>query len=221
MDAVTTLSEINWIYVCGSIIAAIVAAKYISDAFEWLLVEKLGIETKSQRKKREEHELLIVTNRELSELKKKHEESVVQAIRHDKLIKEDFTGFIDEIKNSILETQNQINQFTDNRVHDREQSISIQKELTDSIKSIVDNDKTRDKKVEALTIANKELLADKINQKYKQYIALRGIPADEVDEFASLHKAYNAVGGNHHGDAKYNYIIEHLPVIPVETVLKY
>lgn len=70
-------------------------------------------------------------------------------------------------------------------------------------------------------MGTKESLADKINQKYKHYIAINGIPEDEVDEFVSLHQAYNGVGGNHHGDAKFNYCMEHLPIIPVEVKLKY
>ena len=34
-----------------------------------------------------------------------------------------------------------------------------------------------------------------------------------------MHKAYNGVGGNHHGDAKFNYCINHLSVLPVESKL--
>lgn len=71
----------------------------------------------------------------------------------------------------------------------------------------------------SLRLANKELLADRINQKYKHYIGLNGIPADEIDEFTNLHFAYKALGGNHSGDAKYHYVMEHLPVIPVEVNL--
>ena len=72
-----------------------------------------------------------------------------------------------------------------------------------------------------MVLANKEMLAEKINEKYKYYISIEGIPEDEYDEFVSLHKAYNGVGGNHHGDAKFEYCKEHLPVIPVEKRLKY
>lgn len=35
----------------------------------------------------------------------------------------------------------------------------------------------------------------------------------------SLHDAYKGVGGNHSGDAKFEYCINHLPVIPIETKL--
>ena len=48
-----------------------------------------------------------------------------------------------------------------------------------------------------------------------------GIPEDEVDEFVALHSAYKLLGGNHNGDAKFNYCMEHLQIIPVEVKLKY
>lgn len=72
---------------------------------------------------------------------------------------------------------------------------------------------------DSLMLANRELLAEKINEKYKYYISVNGIPEDEVDEFTNLHIAYKGCGGNHSGDAKYEYVMEHLPVIPVETKL--
>ena len=68
--------------------------------------------------------------------------------------------------------------------------------------------------------SNYEII-EKINQKYKHYLSIKGIPEDEVDEFVSLHSAYKKIGGNHHGDAKFNYCMEHLPIIPVEVKLKY
>lgn len=75
--------------------------------------------------------------------------------------------------------------------------------------------------IDALMEAQREALADRINQKYKYYISVKGIPEDEVDEFTNLHIAYKRLGGNHSGDAKYNYCMNHLPVIPVEVKLMF
>lgn len=72
-------------------------------------------------------------------------------------------------------------------------------------------------KNELAEAASREALADRINQRYKYYLQLNGIPEDEVDEFEQLHTAYKGVGGNHSGDAKYEYCMQHLPIIPVET----
>ena len=109
--------------------------------------------------------------------------------------------------------------MAENRKNDRKQSLEIQKELTDSIKNIVEYNSNKDKQIDNLMAAQREVLADKINQKYKYYISIKGIPEDEVDEFTNMHKAYKAIGGNHSGDAKYEYCMNHLSVIPVETKL--
>lgn len=126
-----------------------------------------------------------------------------------------------QMQDSMKETQIVIQQYSENRVHDREQSFEIQKELTENITKLTESNAVRDKQIENILWSQKESLADRINQKYKHYLSINGIPEDEVDEFVSLHSAYKAVGGNHHGDAKFNYCMEHLPIIPVEVKLKY
>lgn len=64
----------------------------------------------------------------------------------------------------------------------------------------------------SLKAANREILAAKINEKYKTYFRQGYIPEDEYDEFVSLHDAYNGVDGNHTGDAKYKKCITSLKV---------
>ena len=128
---------------------------------------------------------------------------------------------LNQMQNSMKETQLAIQQYSENRVHDREQSFEIQKELTENITKLTESNDIRDKQIQNILWSQKESLADRINQKYKHYLSIGGIPEDEVDEFVSLHSAYKAVGGNHHGDAKFNYCMEHLPIIPVEVKLKY
>lgn len=66
---------------------------------------------------------------------------------------------------------------------------------------------------------NKELLGAEIDRRYREYISLDGIPESEVDEFNDIYSAYKRLNGNHRRDAKYNYVKDHLSVIPVETTL--
>lgn len=221
MDAIENLFNIEWQVVILGVIAALFAFKAIVEIFKWLLFDFLGIETKAMRMKREEHELLLKTANDLKDLSARHLEDVNQSIKHDEKIQENLDSCINEIRESLEKTQDAITQFAENRVHDREQSFSIQKELTTSIAKLAESDSSRDEQINNIMWAQKESLADKINQKYKHYIAINGIPEDEVNEFVSLHQAYNGVGGNHHGDAKFNYCMEHLPIIPVEVKLKY
>ena len=201
-----------------SVFIVLVGIKSVTAVFEWV-INKLGLETKWMRKQREEHDLLIRTSQNLTELKKQHIHDVEVSNIHDENIKKELSAFMSEIKSSISETQSEIKKFAENRISDRQQSLKIQKELTDSIKSIVTYNFSKDKQIDNLMAAQREVLADKINEKYKCYISIKGIPEDEVDEFTNLHTAYKGVGGNHSGDAKYEYCMNHLEVIPVKTKL--
>ena len=212
MDELQYLQEINYGLVFLSAIAILIAIKFLVSLFEWF-INKLGLETKGMRQKRQDHELLIKTSENLAELKNKHD--------HDDCeLKECLSSFIEETKRENEMLRNEMRQFSENRIHDRQQSFEIQKELTDSIKVIVDGQEDRDKQIEALMCGSKELLGDTIDQRYAKYISLGGIPQNEVDEFDDLYVAYKRLHGNHGRDAKYDYVKEHLPVIPVEVTLK-
>lgn len=218
MEEIIELTKINFSSVFIAVFVILIGIKTIVSLFEWI-IDKLGLETKWMRKRREEHDLLLETSRSLTELKKQHAHDVEESNNHDENIKNELTSFIINMKESISETQKELKQFAENRVHDREQSIQIQKELRDSIKSIAEYNSSKDKQIDNLMAAQREVLADKINEKYKYYITIEGIPEDEVDEFTNLHTAYKGVGGNHSGDAKYEYCMNHLRVIPVEQKL--
>ena len=66
--------------------------------------------------------------------------------------------------------------------------------------------------LDKLMIASRESLAYKINEKYRKYLHLGYIPSDELGEFMNLHDAYQGVGGNHSGDAKFDYCVNNLEV---------
>lgn len=190
-EALQQLSQYNFV----SILILIFLIISIVVTFATLLgkfLEIIGKPIKWVSKKNEDHELLIKTTEGLQQMQK-----------------------------SIEEAQIAIKQYSENRIHDRKQSFEIQKELTENISKLTESNDIRDKQIENIVWSQKESLADRINQKYKHYLDINGIPEDEVDEFVSLHSAYKAVGGNHHGDAKFNYCMEHLPIIPVEVKLKY
>lgn len=218
MDAIRELFTINFSYVLISVFVILVGIKAVVSIFEWI-VDKLGLETKWMRRKREEHDLLIQTSKSLADLRKQHNHDVEESNTHDENIKEELSAFMKEVKSSVSKTQSEIKQFTENRINDRKQSLEIQKELTDSIKSIIEYNSSKERQIDNLMAAQREVLADKINEKYKYYISIQGIPEDEVDEFTNLHTAYKGVGGNHSGDAKYEYCMNHLQVIPVKTKL--
>lgn len=218
MEELRTLTTVNFYSLLLSVFAILAGIKTVVTLFEWLF-HKLGIETKWMRQKREEHELLIQTAKNLSSLQKKHEADVQQSIIHDKKIKNELSSFMEEMKESIEETQREIRNFAENRVNDRKQSIKIQEELSGAIKTVTKMGGIRDEQINALICGNKELLGAEIDKRYRQYIALDGIPESDVDEFDDIYTAYKDLGGNHSRDTKYSYVKDHLPVIPVKTKL--
>lgn len=214
MDDLKELAQINWWYVVTALVLLLVCIKLVWSLIDWLFFEKLGIETRKMKQKRQESELLKMTAElakttaeNLDKLQKRH-------TKDEKEFRDNLNNYIEESRKDRKALHDEVAKLTENRIKDREQSIRIQRELTDSISE-------RDMRIDALVVANKEMLAEKINEKYKYYISIGGIPEDEYDEFVNMHGAYNGVGGNHHGDAKFKYCVEHLPIIHVETKLVY
>lgn len=88
MDAINELTQINYGTLIIAICTILLAFKFMWTLFDWF-IKLLGLETRSMRQKREEHELLIATVQNLKELQKKQEEDVKQSIQRDKRIKDD------------------------------------------------------------------------------------------------------------------------------------
>lgn len=215
MDIVKILENlklIDWLNVILALLLLLVFAKSIWSLGDWLFVEKLGIKTKKMLQREQESEQLKAT----TELVKTTAENLNKLQQRQCDDEEEFrnnlNNYIKESREDRKALHEEMKVYSNNRINDRKQSLEIQKELKESIA-------IRDVQINSLVDANKEILAAKINEKYKYYISIDGIPEDEYDEFVSLHAAYKGVGGNSHGDAKFEYCMEHLPIIPVDTKL--
>lgn len=215
MNEIVTLVEIDWRQVIVALVLSLGVVVSVWKAGEFIC-SKLGIETRKQR----DHKLLNQTIEGLAKLQDKHmsdmnefkrtqEENVQQSIRHDEMIRDELRSFTSEIRNSIEKLNNQMKEYSDNRIHDREQSFEIQRELKNDSKS-------RDVQIEALMAGSMELLGDKIDQRFSRYVELGGIPENEVEEFSGIYNAYKGLGGNHKREEKYLYIKNHMKVLPVK-----
>lgn len=219
MNDVNTLIELDW----QQLIIALVVGLGVVVGF-WKSVEyiatKLGIETQKSR----DHKLVEQTARNLTELQNQHvsdikafkesqQANVEQSIKHDERIRNELKEFTTEVRTAIDSLNIQMQQYNENRIHDRAQSFEIQKQLNE-------RSDDRDKKIEALMLGNMELLGDKIDQRFSRYVALDGIPENEVEEFDGIFAAYKALNGNHKREEKYKYVKNHMKVIPVESKLK-
>lgn len=212
VEILEQLPQINWWYVLIALFIALIAIKAVWSGFDWLIFGKLGIETRKMKQRRLESEQLKATT-ELAKQTATNLEKLRQThIKDETEFRNNLNNYMKESREDRKALHEEMKVYSNNRINDRKQSLEIQKELNDSISA-------RDIQIGALIVAEKELLAEKINEKYKYYISIEGIPEDEYDEFVSLHAAYKGVGGNSHGDAKFEYCMQHLPVLPVNTKL--
>ena len=97
-----------------SVFIVLLGVKAIVSIFEWV-TDKLGLETKWMRKRREEHELLIQTSKGLNELQEHHKKDIERSDRRDEEIASDIKKltqmFVDK---EIDDMRWEINNFATN-----------------------------------------------------------------------------------------------------------
>ena len=88
MEPIIELTKTDFLSVFLSVISILVGIKSISSILEWT-VEKLGLETKWMRKRREEHELLVKTSQNLSDLQERHKKDMKRSDQYDAWMRSD------------------------------------------------------------------------------------------------------------------------------------
>lgn len=94
MEPIKELLNINFSYVLLSVFVILIGIKAVVSIFEWM-VDKLGLETKYMRQKREEHELLIQTSQNLTSLQMKHIKDMEKSDAHDAEMKDNIQKLTD------------------------------------------------------------------------------------------------------------------------------
>lgn len=96
MDELLELTKIDFSSLFISISIVLIGMKTIVSLFEWI-IERLGLETKWMRKKREDHELLIRTSENLIELQEQHKKDVEYSDKQDEKLQDDIKKITDII----------------------------------------------------------------------------------------------------------------------------
>lgn len=117
----------------------------------------------------------------------------------------------DELLNMILEDHKRLEQFEENRIHDRQQSFEIQRQLIDAntqltnkIESLTllvqENQKRAEERFalneEKVMKRNRAELKDKIMRSYRLHHKTQSITAIELEVLEGLIEEYYAVNGN-------------------------
>lgn len=216
MEYIERFFEIDLVSFTLSLIVAGLALVFVYE-LAVKIGNVLGIEFSHVRQRREEHELLVKTSENLAKLQERQEQESLRSDRNDEEIRQEIEELTQELKDAILEQKKQLDTYDENRVVDREKSREVRQEINNSIDKLAEGAAERKEQIKALMCGTMELLGDKIDQRFSKYIAMKGIPENEVAEFDGLWNAYhNELHGNHGRTQKYKYVKEHLPVLPIE-----
>lgn len=229
MNDILALQQINlaqWFVDLLVIMIAVSAIVGIIGRFSDLI----GKPFKWVKKKNEDHDLLINLSKRVSELTDKHITDMEISDRNDAEIKKCLDDFVrtsserneqvrKDLAISINKIEENITKLYDDNLAYRDVSRDIRDGMNQKIQAIIERNERKDELVDAIANGNKELLGDKIDQKFEKYVRLKGIPENEVDEFESLCQAYFRLKGNHNRKSRYEYVKNNMPILPVETSL--
>lgn len=151
IDELEYFIHIDWWQVFLAACFLLFFVKAIWSGLDWLLFEKLGIETKKMKQRRQDNELLKAT----AELTKTTAENLAKLqsrhIKDEERFRNNLNDYMEESRKDRKALHDEMTKFSENRVNDRKQSLEIQKELKDSIKILTDSQKDRDEKINNLT----------------------------------------------------------------------
>ena len=196
MNDLKQINEINWWYVFVAVILFLVVLKFVWSLLEWFLVDKLGIETKGMKQKREDHELLVTTSKNLALLQEKHDKDECG-------LEAALETFMDEVRESFEHVDKKIEGFYDNQSKYRGQSLEIQQQWTNKIDGVFDRLKQMQKQTdERFAISeektNKRVQSDikeRIAQSYRRYNISKKITRMELEALEDLIDTYENYGG--------------------------
>lgn len=192
MDEINSFMQIDW----SSFVSTFCIIGFAIVVFVGL-IEKLSVifgkPVKWMTQRNKDHALLCDTITELHELVKQQEKDAKLSIECNRKTNDELEKFVQKTKEDISVIKNN------------------QRDLSESINRLIQlSDVTGQ--------ATMEQMCDRITQKTKHYInVLHGIPEDEYDDFVRLCDSYSAIGGNHGAKAKYEYCINNLDILPIET----
>ena len=133
MNDLKALLELDFKYLFVGLILMLVTVKFLWTLLEWLIVEKLGLETKKQRQRKAEQKQLDDTTNlaqktaeNLSKLEKQH-------TRDEKEFRDNLNKHMTESEKDRKALHQEMKRYSENRIKDREQSMRIQRELTTSM----------------------------------------------------------------------------------------
>lgn len=196
MDNLTFLQDIDllgWFIITIGIVGAGV---FLYKLFAKDIIQEHGIETAKMRQRREDHELLVKTSKNLALLQEKSE-------KDDRGLEVALETFMGEVRDSFERVDQKIEGFYENQSKYRGQSLEKQKEWTDKIDDVFDKledmqKQTDERFAQSEAKTNKRVQSDikeRIAQSYRRYNISKKITHMELEALEDLIDTYENFGG--------------------------
>lgn len=202
MSDIKAVTEINFLTVILGVFIILIGFNKIVDVFN-NTAKHINKPLKWVKTRESDHDLILANAEAIKNLAELHEKDNQISNEHDDMIREEMSAFITEVKSDIK-------QFTDNRVHDRSQSLQIQKELTNAQLSLTENVREISEKIDMMQKNTNERFAlseeknnkrvqaeikEKIAQLYRRHNVSKKITFMELEALEDLISTYEDHGG--------------------------
>ena len=193
---ITALKDVDffqWICVAFLLLAAIVyGAELIGKFFKMI-----GKPLKWKKNRETDHDLILKNSEAIKTLADLHKKDCDNATANSNKLREDLNVFMSDVRNDIKT-------FTENRVHDREQSRDIQKELLSNIQSISAKVDAMQRNTDERFAASEEKqnqrvqsdIKERIAKSYRRYSVDKKITRMELESLEDLIATYESHGGD-------------------------
>jgi rubrerythrin len=184
MDELKELAHIDWWYVLIALVVLLVAIKLVWSLLDWLFVEKLGLETKKMKQRREDSEKLKTT----AELAKTTAENLDKLRKRHTKDEEEFRKNL----NNYMDESRKDRKVLHDEIEAQKKMQGCQSAITDKVDSISkkldEMEKKENKRVQSE-------IKERIAQSYREYKKTKTITPEELEALEDLIETYEAHGG--------------------------
>ena len=158
MNELKALLELDFKYLFVGFILLLVVIKFVWTLLEWLIVEKLGLETKRQRQRKAELKQLDDTTKLAQQTAKNLSDLEDRHTKDEREFRDNLNRHMVESEKDRKALHREMKQYSENRIKDREQSMKIQRELAssmDKLEKLLLDKQISDYRWEIINVADK------------------------------------------------------------------
>ena len=206
VEIIKQMPQIDWWYVAIAVVILLIVIEVVWSLLDKFLFERLGIETKKMRQRRLESdeikataELAKTTAENLKVISENLDKLQQRHCKDEEEFRNNLNNYIKESRKDRKILHDEMTAYSNNRISDRQQSLEIQKELTDSQNKITDKVGDICKKLDEMEEKeNKRVqseIKERIAQSYRRYNESKQISSIELEALEDLIETYEAHGG--------------------------